>query len=185
MIDNSTGCIGDNDPIDVCELGSIKQERGAVISVKVLGSLGLIDEGEADWKVLVINVNDPLASKLNDLNDLDSEMPGILEATRDWFKIYKVPDGKPPNKFAQNGKFFNRDFSLDLIKHAHQAWFNLSKQVSNQKISLINTRLNNKHTVKNEQALSILEEKSRSLNEFEKKPFIEKVHYIERSKLVD
>ena len=185
MIDKSTGCIGDNDPIDICELGSVKQERGSVISVKVLGSLGLIDEGEADWKVLVINVNDPLASKLNDLNDLDNEMPGILEATRDWFKIYKVPDGKPPNKFALNGKFFDRDFSLDLIKHAHQAWHSLTKQEYNEKISLLNTRLNNKHTITNEKALGILEETNRSLNDFEKKPFIEKVHYIERSKLVN
>lgn len=27
--------------------------------------MALLDEGETDWKVLAIDVNDPLASKLN------------------------------------------------------------------------------------------------------------------------
>ena len=33
--------------------------------VKVLGVLAMIDEGETDWKVIVIDVNDPMASELN------------------------------------------------------------------------------------------------------------------------
>lgn len=31
----------------------------------MLGVLAMIDEGETDWKLMVIDVNDPLASKLN------------------------------------------------------------------------------------------------------------------------
>lgn len=31
--------------------------------------------------------------------------PGYLEATVDWFRRYKVPDGKPENKFAFNDEF--------------------------------------------------------------------------------
>jgi inorganic pyrophosphatase len=45
-IDSSTQCKGDNDPIDVCEIGSKIHERGAVVQVKVLGVLALIDEGK-------------------------------------------------------------------------------------------------------------------------------------------
>lgn len=33
--------------------------------VKVLGVMALIDEGETDWKLLAIDVNDPVASKMN------------------------------------------------------------------------------------------------------------------------
>jgi len=40
-------------------------ERGAVIQVKVLGTMLLIDEGETDWKIIAIDVTDPLAEKLN------------------------------------------------------------------------------------------------------------------------
>jgi hypothetical protein len=31
-----TGCIGDNDPLDVCEIGSRIHERGSVVRVKVI-----------------------------------------------------------------------------------------------------------------------------------------------------
>lgn len=39
--------------------------RGEVIKVKVLGILAMIDEGETDWKVIAINVDDPEAKDLN------------------------------------------------------------------------------------------------------------------------
>jgi inorganic pyrophosphatase len=35
------------------------------MQVKVLGVLGLIDEGETDWKVIVIDITDPVAGQLN------------------------------------------------------------------------------------------------------------------------
>ena len=76
--DEVTGCNGDNDPLDICEIGSKIHERGSVIEVKPLGALGLIDEGEADWKIICIDVNDPLADKLNDINDVETHFPGLL-----------------------------------------------------------------------------------------------------------
>lgn len=33
--------------------------------MKVLGILAMIDEGETDWKVIAINVEDPEANNLN------------------------------------------------------------------------------------------------------------------------
>jgi len=50
-VDKITGAKGDNDPIDIVEIGSKVQKRGAVVKVKVLGTLALLDEGETDWKV--------------------------------------------------------------------------------------------------------------------------------------
>jgi len=34
------------------------------LQVKVLGCIGLIDEGETDWKLVAIDINDPLAEQL-------------------------------------------------------------------------------------------------------------------------
>ena len=34
--------------------------------------------GETDWKVIAINVEDPLAQKLHDINDVEAHMPGFL-----------------------------------------------------------------------------------------------------------
>lgn len=36
-----------------------------MIKVKVLGTLALIDEGETDWKIIAINIEDPEAENYN------------------------------------------------------------------------------------------------------------------------
>lgn len=46
-----TGTIGDNDPIDIVDIGSKMWSTGSIVAVKVLGVLGMIDSGETDWKV--------------------------------------------------------------------------------------------------------------------------------------
>ena len=85
---------GDNDPLDVCEIGLRILGVGEVAQVKILGCLCLIDEGEADWKMIAINVQDPWAPLLNDVSDLEMKLPGTIESIREWFRTYKVPDGK-------------------------------------------------------------------------------------------
>ncbi|XP_063314460.1 inorganic pyrophosphatase 2, mitochondrial [Pelobates fuscus] len=123
--DESTKCCGDNDPIDVCEIGSKVCSRGEVIIVKPLGVLGLIDEGEMDWKIIAINIDDPEADKFNDIEDVRKHKPGYLEATVDWLKSYKVPDGKPENQFGFNSEFKNKDFAIEVIKKTHSYWIDL------------------------------------------------------------
>lgn len=39
------------------------------------------------------------------IEDVRKSRPGHLEATVDWFRKYKVPDGKPENQFGFNGEF--------------------------------------------------------------------------------
>jgi inorganic pyrophosphatase len=63
---------------------------GQVKQVKVLGIMALLDEGETDWKVIVVDINDPLASKLNDIEDVERHLPGLIRATNEWFRIYKI-----------------------------------------------------------------------------------------------
>jgi inorganic pyrophosphatase len=121
-VDVNTGQIGDNDPIDVCEIGFKVFQRGEVVQVKVLGIIALIDEGETDWKVLAINVKDPLAENLNDICDVEKHMPGFLAMTRDWFRIYKMPTGKPANQFAFDGKPKDKKFALDIVRQTHEQW---------------------------------------------------------------
>ncbi|XP_012879196.1 PREDICTED: inorganic pyrophosphatase 2, mitochondrial [Dipodomys ordii] len=120
--DKNTDCCGDNDPIDVCEIGSKVLSRGEVVQVKILGILALIDEGETDWKLIAINVNDPEAEKFHDIDDVEKFKPGYLEATLNWLRFYKVPEGKAENKFAFNGEFKNKAFALEVIKSAHECW---------------------------------------------------------------
>ena len=89
--DDTTGSRtrGDNDPIDVVEIGAKQHRAGSIVRVKVLGVLGLIDAGETDWKVFAMSVDDPLAARINTLEDMKLHMPGALEAERDYLRFYK------------------------------------------------------------------------------------------------
>lgn len=84
--------------------------------------MALLDEGETDWKVIVIDVNDPIAPKLNDIEDVERHLPGLLRASNEWFRIYKIPDGKPENQFAFSGECKNRKYAMDVVRECAEAW---------------------------------------------------------------
>ncbi|KAK3090694.1 hypothetical protein FSP39_013811 [Pinctada imbricata] len=121
-VTKDTQAKGDCDPLDVCEIGHKIHKRGAVVQVKVLGTMCLIDEGETDWKIICIDVEDPLAKDLNDIGDVEKHMPGFLKATYEWFKIYKIPDGKPENQFAFDGESKNKDYAKKVIEECNKQW---------------------------------------------------------------
>ena len=62
---------GDNDPVDVVEIGSAACEMGGVYPVKPVGVYAMIDDGELDWKVIAISTADPKAASINDVEDVE------------------------------------------------------------------------------------------------------------------
>lgn len=126
MVDKDTGLRGDNDPLDVIEIGmQAAPLPGTVKTVKVLGALAMLDDGETDWKIVAVDAADPLAPKLHDIEDVERECPGLLDETRKWFRVYKVPDGKPENSFAFDGRALPRSEALRIIAETHAAWKSL------------------------------------------------------------
>mmetsp|Transcript_503 Transcript_503/g.1173 ORF Transcript_503/g.1173 Transcript_503/m.1173 type:complete len:310 (+) Transcript_503:252-1181(+) len=122
---DALGCRGDNDPLDVCDIGMRITQPGEVRPVKVLGILCMIDEGEADWKVVVIDAMDKWAPFLKDIKDVEKNLPGQLEAIREWFRTYKMADGKPPNIFGLDENFMNKKYAMEVIKECNGAWKDL------------------------------------------------------------
>jgi len=104
--------------------------------------MALLDEGETDWKIIAIDIRDPLAPKLNDIEDVEKYLPGLLRATNEWFRIYKMPDGKPENHFAFSGECRNKKYAMEVVKETSEAWKRLiSGKVDPKGISLTNTTL--------------------------------------------
>eukprot|EP00898_Chlorokybus_atmophyticus_P002529 jgi/Chlat1/3277/Chrsp22S03532 len=116
---------GDNDPVDVVEIGERQAKMGEVLRVKPLAVYAMIDEGELDWKVVAIDVNDPKAQLVNDVDDVEKHFPGTLEAIRVWFRDYKTPDGKPQNKFGLNDKPQDKAYTLKVIQETNKFWTKL------------------------------------------------------------
>lgn len=110
---------GDDDPIDVVEIGSKALGMGSVTEVKALGVIAMIDDGELDWKVLAVAVDDPLASEYSDIDDVPD---AIKDGVREWFRWYKTPDDKPLNGFGFDEKFLNAAEARDVIEETHVAW---------------------------------------------------------------
>ena len=58
FVSEHTNARGDNDPLDVIEIGSMQLGMASVSPVKILGVLAMIDDEETDWKVIVIHKDD-------------------------------------------------------------------------------------------------------------------------------
>merc|ERR1712149_83433 len=137
-IDENTKKGDDDEPIDVCEIGSRVPARGEVIKVKALSILEMIDGGETDWKVICIDVKDELADKLNNLEDVEKLKPGYLDDTRKWFRTYKVPDGKPENNFAFDGEYKDKAFADKIIAECYDQWKELINGKTESKLAIEN-----------------------------------------------
>lgn len=123
--DPETGTIGDNDPVDVLEIGSQAAETGGVYDVRIVGAYQLIDDGETDWKLLAIRLDDPLAESIYDLESLEETLPGELDRIFTWFRTYKIPDGDLPGEFGNNGEPVDVAGAWAVIEETHDFWLEL------------------------------------------------------------
>ncbi|XP_050293716.1 inorganic pyrophosphatase isoform X1 [Anthonomus grandis grandis] len=179
-LDDGTGCKGDNDPIDVIEIGYRVAKRGEILQVKILGTIALIDEGETDWKLIAIDVNDPSADQINDVADVEKHFPGLLKASVEWFKIYKIPDGKPENQFAFNGEAKPASFAHKIIEEVHGFWKALvSKEVDAHGISCVNTTLDgNSFKISTAEAKDVVNKSPESAPPQPLEPIVDKIYFM-------
>jgi len=112
-------CFGDDDPIDVVEIGSKAIAMGSVTEVKPLGVLAMIDDGELDWKVIAVAADDDLAKEYNDIDDVPA---AVKDGIREWFRWYKTPDDKPLNGFGFDEKWLDAKAAKEVIEETHEAW---------------------------------------------------------------
>ncbi|TVQ04859.1 MAG: inorganic pyrophosphatase [Balneolaceae bacterium] len=83
---------GDGDPLDICVLSERPIDRSEVIlSARVIGGLHMIDQGEADDKIISVLDNDRYYKEINDLSGLPDV---LIERLRHYFGTYKLIPGK-------------------------------------------------------------------------------------------
>ena len=57
-----------------------------------------------------------------DIEDVEHNLPGLVRATNEWFRIYKIPDSKPENQFAFSGEARNKKYANEIVHETHEAW---------------------------------------------------------------
>lgn len=65
--------------------------------------------------------------------------PGELQKVLEWFRDYKIPDGKPANKFGYDNKCMNKEFTMHVIQETHEAYIKLKSgaRPNTEELSLI------------------------------------------------
>ena len=85
---------GDGDPLDICVISERPISKSEVVLMaKVVGGLRLIDDGEADDKIIAVLQNDYVWGQ----TDTIAKLPPVLtERLVHYFKTYKLVAGEEP-----------------------------------------------------------------------------------------
>lgn len=87
------GCeLGDGDPLDICVISERPISKSEVVlDARVVGGIRMIDQGEADDKIVAILQNDSFWGDITDIADLPQAM---IERLRHYFGTYKLAPGQ-------------------------------------------------------------------------------------------
>jgi inorganic pyrophosphatase len=105
---------GDGDPLDICVLSERSITRNEVIvRGRVIGGLQMIDEGEADDKIVGVLENDYVWGEARDVRDV----PAVLvERLQHYFLTYKLIPGQRAG--ARIAKVYGRVHALKVVRAA-------------------------------------------------------------------
>ncbi len=81
----------DGDPLDVLVLVDAPSFTGCVMTVRPIGFLEMVDQGEGDEKVLAVGIKNPV---YQGVRDYDQVYPHILRGIEHFFTIYKELEAK-------------------------------------------------------------------------------------------
>ena len=91
---------GDGDPLDICVISERPITKSEVIlTARVVGGLLMIDNGDADDKIIAVLANDKFWETANDVSDLPSV---LVERLRHYFGTYKLVPGKENQTFIES-----------------------------------------------------------------------------------
>jgi inorganic pyrophosphatase len=105
---------GDGDPLDICVLSERAITRNEIIvRGRVIGGLQMIDDGEADDKIISVLDNDHVWGAARDIKDV----PRVLvERLQHYFSTYKLVPGQRAK--ARIAKAYGRGHALKVVRAA-------------------------------------------------------------------
>ncbi|NNE94340.1 MAG: inorganic pyrophosphatase [Verrucomicrobiales bacterium] len=107
---------GDGDPLDICVLSERPIQRGEIIvRARVVGGLPMLDDGEADDKIIAVLINDLIWTDIEDISDLP---PVLVERLRHYFLTYKLIPGQESK--TSIGKSYGKEEALKVIEASMQ-----------------------------------------------------------------
>ncbi|MFT7156208.1 MAG: inorganic pyrophosphatase [Parvicella sp.] len=134
-----TGIIGDKDPLDILVLTERNITHGNIIVPAIpIGGFRMIDDGEADDKIIAILKGDQMYSIYTDILDCPDS---IVNRLRHYFLTYKNIPGEEKDKVEIDATY-GREEALEVIRKSqidYQANYgNLEQEMSQATINVFN-----------------------------------------------
>lgn len=101
----------DRDPLDILILSQIEMQPLCIVPAKVIGVMRMLDQGEADDKLIAVAAGDPSVNHYNNISELP---PLFMSEMRNFFEDYK----KLEHKEVIVEDFLGREMAIQILEEA-------------------------------------------------------------------
>ncbi|MCC5932230.1 MAG: inorganic diphosphatase [Cyclobacteriaceae bacterium] len=101
----------DQDPLDILVLSQVNVVPLCIVSARVIGVMRMLDNDEADDKIIAVAENDMSVNHYTDITELPIH---FIKEVKNFFEDYK----KLESKEVLVEEFLNRDTAIDIVKKA-------------------------------------------------------------------
>ncbi len=115
---------GDGDPLDAVVFTSGNIIPGALVHGKVIGVMGMEDNGEEDSKIITVNAKDPRYKDINDVSELREYERKDLQTFMETYKYAQTGPGT-----VKITGFFGKEKAYEIINAALEEYKNKFKVV--------------------------------------------------------
>ena len=105
----------DHDPLDILILSQIEVVPLCIVEAKVIGVMRMLDNGEADDKIIAVAAGDPSVNHFNDISELPQHMTTeIMSFFEDYTKL--------ENKTVVVEEFFDKETALKILEDSFKMY---------------------------------------------------------------
>ncbi len=126
----------DKDPLDILILSQIDVVPLCIVPAKVIGVMRMLDNGEADDKIIAVAAGDPSVSHYNDISELPQHFKTEM---MNFFQDYK----KLEHKTVVVEEFFGKEVALRILNESFKLYHKTFGKTTNH-VSIKHT----KHEIK-------------------------------------
>lgn len=114
----------DKDPLDILILSQIDIVPLCIVPAKSIGVMRMLDNGEADDKIIAVAAGDPSISHINDISELPAH---FISEIRNFFEDYK----KLENKTVVVEDFQDRQTAIEIIRESFEMYQDMLAKLKN------------------------------------------------------
>jgi inorganic pyrophosphatase len=105
----------DHDPLDILILSQIEVVPLCIVEARVIGVMRMLDNGEADDKIIAVAIGDPSVNHYNDVLELPQY---LIQETMSFFEDYT----KLEKKTVVVEKFFEKAVAMEILADSYKMY---------------------------------------------------------------